>query len=87
MEINGAAIVHMPTRVADVLNRLPGLFVCGVSASRAARRLLCALLDGPGRESDLFFLAEERGDRLTCHELAGPADLVVEVIFQRVAHA
>jgi Uma2 family endonuclease len=39
-----------------------------------------ALPDGPGREPDLFFLAEEHRERLTGQELTRPADLVVEVI-------
>lgn len=36
--------------------------------------------DGPAREPDLLFVAREHLDRLTPTRLAGPADLVVEVI-------
>ncbi len=85
--INGEVIVHMPTkeehqRVVDVLNRLLGLFVRALRLGvvRSAPFAMRALPDGPGREPDLFFLAEEHKERLTRHELAGPADLVVEVI-------
>lgn len=36
--------------------------------------------DGPAREPDLLFVAQEHLDRLTETRLSGPADLVVEVI-------
>ncbi len=85
--INGEVTVHMPTteehqRVVDVLNRLLGLFVRALRLGivRSAPFAMRALPDGPGQEPDLFFLAEEHQERLTRHELAGPADLVIEVI-------
>jgi Uma2 family endonuclease len=39
-----------------------------------------ALPTGPAREPDLLFLAREHLDRLTEKGLAGPADLVIEII-------
>lgn len=39
-----------------------------------------ARLDGPAREPDILFVAREHLGRLTAQRLAGPADLVVEVI-------
>jgi Uma2 family endonuclease len=36
--------------------------------------------EGSGREPDILFIANEHRDRLTPQRLAGPADLVVEVI-------
>lgn len=36
--------------------------------------------DGPAREPDLLFVADEHRDRLTPERLAGPADLVIEII-------
>ncbi|MCS6841107.1 MAG: Uma2 family endonuclease [Roseiflexus sp.] len=85
--VNGEVIIHMPTteehqRVVDFLSQLLGLFVRAprLGIVRGAPFAMRALPDGPGREPDLFFLAEEHKERLTRHELAGPADLVIEVI-------
>lgn len=36
--------------------------------------------DGPAREPDLLFVAAENRSRLTRERLAGPADLIVEVV-------
>lgn len=39
-----------------------------------------ALPDGPAREPDILFVAAAHRDRLTPQRLAGPADLVVEIV-------
>jgi Uma2 family endonuclease len=85
--VDGEVIVHKPTkpehqRIVDFLNRLLGLFVQllklgEVYSAPIAMRLV---VGGPAREPDLFFLAAEHQSRLTDNELAGAADLAVEVI-------
>jgi Uma2 family endonuclease len=39
-----------------------------------------ARLDGPAREPDILFVAAAHHDRLMAQRLAGPADLVVEIV-------
>jgi Uma2 family endonuclease len=85
--VDGEVIVHMPTkpehqRVVDFLNRLLGLFVQLLKLGEvySAPISMRLIVDGPAREPDLFFLAAEHQSRLTAKELAGAANLAVEVI-------
>lgn len=85
--VNGEVIVHMPAKdyhqnVVEFLDRLLGLFALlfRLGKVRIAPFTMRAIPDGPGREPDLLFLAEARRSLLTERELAGPADLVVEVV-------
>lgn len=85
--VDGEVIVHMPTkpehqRVVDFLNRLLGLFVqlFGLGEVYSAPIAMRLATGGPAREPDLLFLASDHQQFLTEKELAGPADLAVEVI-------
>jgi Uma2 family endonuclease len=85
--VDGEVIIHMPTkpehqRVVDFLNRLLGLFVqlLGLGEVYSAPISMRLVSDGPAREPDLLFLAIEHQQLLTEKELAGPADLAIEVI-------
>ena len=42
--------------------------------------------NGPAREPDILFVAAAHRDRLTAQRLAGPADLVVEIVSNESAH-
>jgi len=85
--VSGEVIVQMPPklrhqRVVKFLLELLDLFA---QLSRLGT-VLCAPFemratpDGPAREPDLLFVAQEHLARLTEARLSGPADLVVEVI-------
>jgi Uma2 family endonuclease len=85
--VDGEVIIHMPTkpehqRVVDFLNRLLGLFVqlFGLGEVYSAPLAMRLAPGGPAREPDLFFLATEHQQLLNEKELAGPADLAIEVI-------
>ena len=85
--VNGEVIVQMPTkeehqRIVEFLALLLGLFV---RIFRLGRILFApfemrAVEDGPSREPDLLFISHEHRSLLTRERLAGPADLVVEVV-------
>jgi Uma2 family endonuclease len=85
--VNGEVIIFMPPldehqRIVEFLDRLMGLFVelFNLGMVRIAPFTMRAKPGGQGREPDLFFLASAHMSRLTRKELAGPADLIVEVI-------
>jgi Uma2 family endonuclease len=85
--VNGEVIVQMPPKprhqqVVAFLIRLLGDFI---ELFRLGRLLpapleMRATPDGPAREPDLLFVAQEHLERLTEARLSGPADLVVEVV-------
>ena len=85
--VNGEVIVQMPPKprhqqVVAFLLRLLGDFI---ELFRLGRLLpapleMRATPDGPAREPDLLFVAQEHLERLTEARLSGPADLVVEVV-------
>ncbi|MFN8517332.1 MAG: Uma2 family endonuclease [Thermomicrobiales bacterium] len=85
--VDGEAIVFMPPSIRhqllsgflfSLLNIFAGLFNLGrVIASPVEMR---TRPDGPAREPDLLFVAREHLNRLTEQRLAGPADLVVEIV-------
>jgi Uma2 family endonuclease len=85
--VDGEVIVFMPpterhqailTFLAALISTFADLFNLGVV--RVAPFEVRARPDGPAREPDLLFVAREHLDRLTPQRLAGPADLVVEVV-------
>jgi Uma2 family endonuclease len=85
--VDGEAIIFMPPSIRhqllsgflfSLLNNFVGLFNLGrVIAAPAEMR---TRPDGPAREPDLLFIAREHLDRLTEQRLAGPADLIVEIV-------
>jgi Uma2 family endonuclease len=85
--VDGEVIIHMAPqdehqRVVEFLDRLLGLFVqlLQLGMVRVAPFAMRAMPDGPAREPDLFFLSAERMSLLQRRELAGPADLAIEII-------
>src|SRR5690349_18421693 len=87
--VDGEVIVDMPPfhehqQIVEFLDRLLGLFVqiYQLGLVHIAPFAMRILTDGPAREPDLFFLANEHRERLTQKALIGPADLIVEVISQ-----
>jgi Uma2 family endonuclease len=80
-------IIHMPAkpdhqRVVDFLNRLLGLFVqlFKLGEVYSAPISMRVLPNERAREPDLLFIASEHQHLLTEKELAGPADLAIEII-------
>jgi Uma2 family endonuclease len=85
--VNGEVIVQMPTKeahqnVVKFLLVLLDLFVrlFKLGQVQIAPFEMRAVPGGSAREPDLMFVAAEHLDRLSNDRLAGPADLVVEVI-------
>jgi len=85
--INGEVIVHMPPkeRHQDVVTFLAALLRFFVDFSRLGKVLTAPFEmkvnpDAPAREPDLLFVAQDNLERLTEERLAGPADLIVEII-------
>jgi Uma2 family endonuclease len=85
--VDGEVVIHMPPKnhhqnVVEFLHLLIGLFVnlLRLGKVRIAPFAMRVRPDGPGREPDLFFLAEANMNRLSERELSGSADLVIEVI-------
>ncbi len=85
--INGEVIVQMPPKeihqsYVEFLLHLLGLFahLFGLGRVHVAPFEMRAKPDSSAREPDLFFVASEHLERLTNERLAGPADLIVEVI-------
>lgn len=69
-------------RVVRFLLQLLGLFaqLWRLGEVLPAPTEMRAIPDGPAREPDLLFIAQEHLDRLTETRLSGPADLIVEVV-------
>ncbi len=85
--VNGEVIVFMSPNdkhqaIIGLLYKLLSIFaeLFDLGIVRFAPFEMRATPDGPAREPDLLFVAREYLDRLTPQRLAGPADLVVEVI-------
>ncbi|MBI4616661.1 MAG: Uma2 family endonuclease, partial [Planctomycetes bacterium] len=84
--VDGEVTTSMPTEVHQTIVRfLLILLASFVQAMKLgivhiAPRPMRATPGGPAREPDLFFVATEHLDRLEEQQLAGPADLAVEVI-------
>ncbi|MBS1251256.1 MAG: hypothetical protein MAG451_00287 [Anaerolineales bacterium] len=85
--VNGEVIVHLPPKnehqlIIEFLHQLLALFV-GLSDRglvRIAPFEVKLWPDGPAREPDILFLDQEHMDALSSERLAGPPDLIVEVI-------
>ncbi len=85
--VNGEVIVAMPPAtlhqmIAGFLLELMGLFARFFHLGQVLPTPFEMKLspDGPSREPDILFIANEHLDRLTAERLQGPADLVVEVV-------
>jgi Uma2 family endonuclease len=85
--VDGEVIIHMPPKnihqtTLAFLHRLLGLFVdlFGLGKIGIAPFEVKLMPDGPSREPDLFFIANENLDRLTEDRLVGPADLIIEIV-------
>lgn len=83
----GEVIVYMPPKnehqlIVEFIYRLLAGFVDALDRGliRIAPFEVKLWPDGPAREPDVFFVATEHVDRLSSDRLAGPPDLVVEVI-------
>jgi Uma2 family endonuclease len=85
--VNGEVIVHMPPKkrhqeIATFLTSLLLFFtrLLRLGTLLAAPFEMRAIPDGPAREPDLLFVAQDHLDRLTENRLSGPADVVVEIV-------
>jgi Uma2 family endonuclease len=85
--VDGAVIEQMPPKnlhqnVVGFLYELLDLFVriFQLGIVRVAPFEMRAIPDGSAREPDILFIANEHRERLVEERLAGPADLVIEVI-------
>ena len=85
--VNGEVIVHMPPKythqnivafLTSLLRFFVDFFDLGTICTAPFEMKLAP--DGPSREPDILFVAREHLERLTEERLAGPADLVVEVV-------
>ncbi len=85
--VDGEVIVFM---VPTILHQLIAGFLYSLLSLYARRFDLGLVLiapvemhlrpDGPSREPDVLFIAREHLDRLSLQRLAGPADLVIEIV-------
>ena len=85
--VNGEVIVHMPPKrvhqnMVKFLYELLSLFVKLFDLGEVGLAPFEMKLnpDGPAREPDIFFVRKRNLARLTEDRLAGPADLIIEVI-------
>ncbi len=85
--VNGEVIAQMPPKdphqtLIEFLHHVLGLFIriFDLGRLRLAPFELRLRPDGPAREPDLMFLAKTHLDRLTPERVAGPPDLVIEVV-------
>lgn len=85
--VNGEGVRFMPPKdvhqaTLGFLHRLLGLFVdlFDLGQLRVAPFEMRAVPDGAAREPDMLFVARAHLNRLTPERLAGPADLIIEII-------
>jgi Uma2 family endonuclease len=85
--VNGEVIIHMTAKnrhqdivrfLMTLLDLFTGFFRSGVIRSAPFQMKLGP--EGPGREPDILFVAREHESRMTERGVAGPADLVIEVV-------
>jgi Uma2 family endonuclease len=85
--VDGEVIVFMPPTlrhqcivgfVAVLLSSFANLFKLGEVYTAPTE--MRARPDGPAREPDIFFVAHSNRARLSAQRLAGPADLVAEIV-------
>jgi Uma2 family endonuclease len=91
--IGGEVIIFMPPKkihqeIVGFLHNLITLFVnlFDLGVVLTAPFEMHVSPDGPAREPDLLFVARNHLDRLTPERLAGPADLIVEVVSDESVH-
>lgn len=91
--VDGEVIVFMPPlnlhqNMVEFLHFLLGTFVrlFRLGKLRLAPFELKIKLDGNSREPDLMFLTNDHLDRLTRERVAGPPDLIIEVISDDSVH-
>jgi Uma2 family endonuclease len=87
--VDGEVIIHMTAKpihqiTLGFLLKLLGLFVdlFDLGQIHTAPLEMKVNPGGPSREPDLLFIAKENLARLTEDRLAGPADLIIEIISQ-----
>jgi Uma2 family endonuclease len=87
--VNGEVIIHMTAKpihqvTLGFLYQLLSFFVdlFDLGQIHTAPLEMKVRSDGPSREPDIFFIARENLGRLTEDRLAGPADLIIEIISQ-----
>ncbi len=85
--VNGEVIVHMTAkeRHQEIVRFLLALFDLFNQFFRVGRFFIAPYQmklspEGPGREPDILFVAQEHESRITEQGVAGPADLVIEVV-------
>jgi Uma2 family endonuclease len=85
--VNGEVIAFMPPdtlhqRIALFLVELLDLFAQFFRLGKVlpAPFEMRAMPDGPAREPDIVFIANDHLDRLTARRLQGPADLAIEIL-------
>ncbi len=85
--VEGEVIIHMPPKnihqvTLRFLSQLLSLFVDLFNLGHVGIAPFEVKLkpDGPAREPDIFFVATENLNRLTEDRLAGPPDLIIEII-------
>lgn len=85
--VSGEVIIHMTAkeRHQEIVRFLLELFGLFNQFFRAGRFFMAPYqmklsADGPGREPDLLFVAQEHESRITEQGVKGPADLVIEVV-------
>jgi Uma2 family endonuclease len=84
--VNGEVIVQIPPKAShqDIVRFLSGLLDLFIQFFHLGKLRSAPfemkLTDGPARESDILFVANEHLDRLTEDRLQGPADLIIEVL-------
>lgn len=85
--VDGEVIIYIPPKnthqnTLEFLYELLSLFVrlFNLGKVRVAPFEMKAKPDGSSREPDIIFVADENLERLTEDRLAGPADLIVEII-------
>lgn len=90
--VHGEAIIFMPPKIrhqliAGFLYSLLSLFVHrrGLGVVLFAPTEMRAFPTSPAREPDVLFIAREHLERLTERRVAGPADLVVEILSEESA--
>ncbi len=91
--VNGEAIVYMPAKdphqtLIEFLYKVIGLFIdiLDLGRLRVAPFELKLRPDGNSREPDLMFLAKNHLDRLSTERIAGPPDLIIEIVSDDSVH-
>lgn len=91
--VDGEVIVQMPPKklhqlLVGFLDRVIGLFVAvfDLGVVQVAPFEVRLGSEGPSREPDLLFLSQAHLDRLTPERLAGPPDLIVEIVSDDSVH-